>query len=258
MMDFSKRVIPNVSANFLYREALARYVFARKFIKRGDKVLDLGCGTGYGGGFLGKKAKVLGVDNEKEAIKFAKKHYGEDAKFLLADATNLSFAKKESFDIVCALELIEHFKNPDQFLNEVKRVLKNKGIFILSTPNADVISPPRGLASPYHVREYKYEGICKLLKQHFGSVALFGQQRSARAKQAIDEFMRSQKAREAIVGKDLLGIRKLLPKAFKERIWQYLGKFWGRDSQEYLGTEDFPIRKVEVKNSYYFVAVCQK
>lgn len=256
MMDFNQRVIPGLTANFLYQEAKARYEFAAKLVKKGMKVLDVGCGTGYGSAILADGAHVFGIDNDHEAIKFARKKFGAKANFQLGEATKLKFRNKE-FDLVCAFEVIEHLKDPDKFLEEAKRVLQGGGKLILSTPNQASHSPDK-LSSPYHVREYNFAQLSQILNRHFPAVEIFGQKKSGRARLAISEFMKSQRAREGLVEMDALGIRKFLPRALKEKVWQYLGSFFGRASQDKLASQDFPIIASRVKTSDYFVAVCRK
>ncbi|KKU83650.1 MAG: hypothetical protein UY11_C0015G0013 [Candidatus Amesbacteria bacterium GW2011_GWC2_47_8] len=95
------------------------------------KILDIGC----------PKAKYLGIDVSSKAITIAKslsrKRGEKNVDFQIVDGNKpLPFSDK-SFDIIYALELIEHLKTPAQFFAEVRRVLKDNGVFIVSTPNAD-------------------------------------------------------------------------------------------------------------------------
>lgn len=257
MMDFNERVIPGLTANFLYQEAQARYEFAAKLVKKGMKVLDVGCGTGYGSAILAKRAQVTGVDNSPEAIEFARKKFGAKASFQLGEATKLKFRNQE-FGLVCALEVIEHLKDPDKFLEETNRVLKSGGKLILSTPNRAIHSPDGRLSSSYHVKEFTFAELSQILNRHYPVVEIFGQKKSIRARRAIAEFMKSQRSREGLVKMDALGIRKLLPRTLKEKFWQHLGSFFGRAPQDKLASRDFPIGASRVMSSDYFVAVCQK
>lgn len=257
-MDFNERVIPGVSSNFMFQEALARYEFAKKYLKPDSKVLDLGSGTGYGSKVLTQKnCSVLGIDINSEAISFAKKRYSDkNINFQKGDITKLRF--KNRFDAVVSFEVIEHLANPLKYLDGINKALKTGGTFILSTPNASVISPKGGVSSPYHVKEFDHAELKSLLTKKFKKVEIFGQTKSKKAKEAWKDFMKSQEAREGIARNDKLGIRKFIPKELKEKFWKYFGSFFGRKTQEELETKDFPIGSESVRLAYYFVAVCRK
>ncbi|HEX6977515.1 MAG TPA: class I SAM-dependent methyltransferase [Patescibacteria group bacterium] len=258
MMDFNERVIPNVSSNYLFKEALARYEFVKRFIKNGMRVIDLGCGTGYGSAVLSELGcEVTGIDIDKEAVDYATKHYGKKTKFIKGNIKDLRL-KNSEFDIACSFEVIEHIDNPKAFLKEVKRIIKKGSYFILSTPNASVVSPHGGVSSPYHTKEFNYRELSSLLKKEFKSVKILGQTKSVKAKKAWGDFLKSQGTRQGFVEKDKFGIRKMVPKSVKEKIWKYLGNFYGRESQEKLETKDFPIKRTNVQKSYYFIAICRK
>lgn len=257
MMDFNERVIPSVTANFQYKESLARYEFAKKLLRKGTRVLDIGCGTGYGSAALAETHEVTAIDNNKEAINYAKRHYRGKAKFLVVNALKLPF-KDSKFDAICSFEAIEHIKDVEKFLKEVIRVLKQGGKFIMSTPNKSIHSPKEKLKSPYHVKEYTNKELANLLGKFFKLIEIRGQIKSERAKIAFKDFIGSQEAREGFVKSDVLGIRKIFPRALKEKIWKYLGTFFGRASQESLETKDFPIKSSNLSQAEYFVAICEK
>lgn len=110
------------------------------------KVLDIGCFIGTDLFMLPKikeGAKFWGVDISQSAIShaclLAKKRKEESLEFLVMDVNKEMIFEDNLFDIVIALELIEHLENPKRFLQEVKRVLKKGGILILSTPNEDYL-----------------------------------------------------------------------------------------------------------------------
>lgn len=256
-MDFNERVIPGRSAGFLYKEALNRYIFTQKYVKDRKKVLDIGCGTGYGGAVLAQKGQVVGIDSDKEAIDFARKNYGNQVIFKLGMAENLEF-KDNQFDLVCAFEVIEHLRNPKLMLKEARRILKKHGLFIISSPNRLFSSSVEKKLSKYHQKEYSYEEFLKILKSYFGKVNIYGQHKSIRAKKAIKSFMNSQKARENLVKRDIFGLRKFLPSFLRENMWRYVGTFFGRKDQEHLQVTDFPIDKKKSSQVDYFVAVCLK
>ncbi len=150
--------------------------------------------------------------------------------------------------------MIEHLPDPKTFLREVKKVLKSDGIFVVSTPNRLVHQDDN---SPYHCQAYSPKEFEKLLRSIFNGVEVSSQYKSERAKRAIGYFMDSQKARENFVATDKIGLRKLIPKPLKEKIWKYLGVPFGRGGQESLGVGDFPIKKGASDQSEYILAVCR-
>ena len=72
MVEFTgERVIPGQVNDDLWSEHVARYAFARRYAQ-GKRVLDAGCGTGYGSAELAQSAaEVTGVDIAADAIEYA-------------------------------------------------------------------------------------------------------------------------------------------------------------------------------------------
>lgn len=99
-------------------------------------LLDIGCGDGgfavLFGDALGA-TKRHGIEISPEAAETAnRKGIGT----IVADVGSEGIAfDDESFDVVIALEIIEHLTDPGAFLTEVHRVLKPKGTLVVSTPN---------------------------------------------------------------------------------------------------------------------------
>jgi len=168
---------PDEPVSYAYLQvSLNRYTFASQFT--GDKVvLDVGCGAGYGSSYLARNAKrVIGVDISKEAVDCAREHYPKDGlDFITADATKLPFPRG-SFDVVVAFEVLEHVKEYESLLRECKRVTKNGGMFICSTPTKEFMSPGSGKpASAAHFREFYVSEFCQLLAELSNDVTFYGQ-----------------------------------------------------------------------------------
>ena len=151
-----ERFIPDISTEFLSQEHITRYLFAAKFVAK-KQILDVGCGSGYGSDILANSGatKVIGIDISDDAISYCKKHYArKNLKFEQGDCTSLLY-KDNSFDVIVAFELIEHIDKEQKFLSEVKRLLKNNGIFILSTPNKNTYGLDHPLKpkqqNPFHL-----------------------------------------------------------------------------------------------------------
>lgn len=105
-----------------------------KFLKTGDKVLDIGCGNGrFYDSFIKNNVFYTGIDNSENLINIAKKNHSE-GEFLLASALNLPF-NDEEFDAVYAIAVLHHIPSEELrhlFMEEARRVLKKGGYLILT------------------------------------------------------------------------------------------------------------------------------
>jgi ubiquinone/menaquinone biosynthesis C-methylase UbiE len=101
-----------------------------------ERILDVGCGDGNFSMLVGEACKtkeVYGIEISEKGVEMARKN---GVKCYQLDVDEEAFPFEDNFfDAVTALEFIEHLFDPDHFLDEVYRVLKPKGIFVLSTPN---------------------------------------------------------------------------------------------------------------------------
>lgn len=104
-----------------------------RLVGKNKKVLDLGCYYGFlGKRFIDNGNEVWGVDVAKEALKKAET-LGLETKY--ADVEKEIPFESGRFDVVVAAEIIEHLKDTDHFLEEIRRVLKEDGFLILTTSN---------------------------------------------------------------------------------------------------------------------------
>lgn len=95
------------------------------------RALDLGCGTGMNLDHLARYARPTGTDFSEEALHFClERGHTSLAK---ADAAALPFPDQE-FDIITALDVIEHLDDDHAALLELKRVLKPGGLLVVSVP----------------------------------------------------------------------------------------------------------------------------
>lgn len=171
-----ERVVPGLVDENLFNEHVARYRFAARFAD-GARVLDAGCGAGYGARELTGAASFIGIDVSAEAVAHAgRESGGARARFLRAACEALPFADA-SFDLVTAFEVIEHLAEWRQLLSESKRVLRPGGVFLVSTPNKAWYTESRAKAgpNPWHVHEFDYAEFGAALRAHFAHVHLWTQ-----------------------------------------------------------------------------------
>lgn len=169
-----ERFLPEISGQIAF-EHLHRYYFAKNLIG-GRRVLDVACGEGYGSWILSKSAlDVVGVDIAPEAITHAREKYvGPNIKFVESSAAKLPF-DDSAFDAVVSFETIEHHDLHREMLSEIKRVLKQDGLLIISSPNKQYYSIEPGYKNPFHVKELYREEFVGLIKSYFASALLLSQ-----------------------------------------------------------------------------------
>ena len=147
-----------------------RYLLARELVRDQD-VLDIACGEGYGSALLAQTARtVTGVDLSATAIGHAQGSYARpNLRYLEGDALANPMADG-SVGVVVSFETLEHFREQDRFLQEVKRVLRSDGLLLISTPDRDNYSPSASPANPYHRLELTADEFHELLRRHFAAI----------------------------------------------------------------------------------------
>jgi len=161
--DYERMVPKHHKNTLLYGEHLIRYLTARELVDE-KVVLDIACGSGYGTRLLAEKASIVyGIDILPEAIEYAKRVYSKkNIHYLKGNATKIPLPSS-SIDIVVSFETVEHIKNYDRFISEIKRVLKHDGLLVLSTPNVKEF--PKG--NYYHFHEFTYSELKTLIIKYF-------------------------------------------------------------------------------------------
>jgi ubiquinone/menaquinone biosynthesis C-methylase UbiE len=115
-----------------------RYYFARQYCN-GKDVLDLGCGSGQGLGYLAKVAKkVVGADYSASLLRMTQEHYQDRIPLIRLDAQVLPF-KNQSFDVAILFEAIYYLKDPQSFIKECVRVLRPGGTLLICNPNRHLL-----------------------------------------------------------------------------------------------------------------------
>lgn len=103
----------------------------------GTRMLDLGCGPGA----MGERAEPLGL--EIVAVDRSSTVYQGRHPFVSLDFDTPSFADAlgiGAFDLVLAVEVIEHVESPIGFLRNVARLLAKNGVAVITTPNVDSLA----------------------------------------------------------------------------------------------------------------------
>tara|TARA_B100001059_G_scaffold132979_1_gene133072 strand:- start:263 stop:1009 length:747 start_codon:yes stop_codon:yes gene_type:complete len=124
------------------------------------KILNVGAATGATSEMLSKYGKVTSLEYDEFCCKFLKEKTGIEA--INASLTELPF-ENNSYDMICAFDVIEHIENDNKAVEEIYRVLKPKGKYFITVPafqslwsNHDVVN--------HHFRRYKKKQLNKLIE----------------------------------------------------------------------------------------------
>jgi SAM-dependent methyltransferase len=135
------------------------YKRATDFFDKGSRILDMGCGTGYGTNMLAKAGlKVVGYDTNRDVISEASERYPG---IVFGHQIPLPY-DAEHFDAVVCFQVLEHVENPITFLTNLRVMAKT---LILTTPNREYrLQPGQKPWNRFHVTEYDAEGLRQLLR----------------------------------------------------------------------------------------------
>lgn len=113
----------------------------KKRFKNPIDLLDVGCGAGLLTNALALDGhRVSGIDLSEKSLKIARaRDSSKTVDYRPANAYQLPFPD-ESFDVVCAMDILEHVENPRNLIQEASRVLKPNGLFFFHTFNRNPIS----------------------------------------------------------------------------------------------------------------------
>ena len=125
----------------LYSERTEKYFqYFEQYIRKNVVVLDLGCGSGAFSEILSKNSCfVISLDVDAKTLKMFQ---GEASIYrVCGDAQSLPL-RRDSVDVVMAISLLEHLRKPHLTINEVLRVLRPQGFFIIQLPNLQYFIEP--------------------------------------------------------------------------------------------------------------------
>ncbi|MFC1516102.1 class I SAM-dependent methyltransferase [Thermodesulfobacteriota bacterium] len=116
---------------FYYPAQKDEYEYSLRFISEKEKVLDIGCGAGEYGSMVNN---YTGIEINESAVRTAQK---KDLRVLRETIEEHSAKYPETYDVICAFQVLEHIVDPHAFLRDMVKGLKKGGRIILSVPSAD-------------------------------------------------------------------------------------------------------------------------
>lgn len=162
--------LPFLPTMHFYKLDMLKKIF-RKYIPRGGKALDLGCGRCL---FTDIQPnwpfQIFSGDLDLGLIRERKREVPQNHWFI-SDASHAPF-RSRYFDALFVGEIIEHISDPFPVLQEWKRVLKPGGVLILTTPNRErLLAKLEGRERPYspdHLHEFSYRELREEVLPHAG------------------------------------------------------------------------------------------
>lgn len=161
--------------NDLFEAHLSIYrFFARYCVDR--RVLDLGCGTGYGSWELAEAGarSVLGIDRDSRSVRYATRRFRRDGlEFRQADAQDLpdSFGV---FEAIVTSNLLEHLADPGQAVQWMVRHLAPGGVLVVAVPPVtDAATRALHAHNPFHVSPLMVDDWLALFRREGLDVSTF-------------------------------------------------------------------------------------
>jgi 2-polyprenyl-3-methyl-5-hydroxy-6-metoxy-1,4-benzoquinol methylase len=144
----------------------------------GARILDFGCGVGYGSYLLSlvSGARVDAIDASAEAMAFARQHWSAPAvAHRHASAANWQRPDDDAYDLVVSFETLEHMPNPERFLEMLWSVTQPGGLLIVSSFNRAHFALRD---NPYHVRHFSPQELRDLMGRLEGAcwIRVLGQE----------------------------------------------------------------------------------
>ncbi|WP_073485332.1 class I SAM-dependent methyltransferase [Streptoalloteichus hindustanus] len=159
-----ERTVPGVpEENYWFRRHKAAYEALLPHCA-GARVLEAGCGEGYGAAMIATVAsEVVALDYDELTSAHVARRYPE-LRVVRGNLASLPLPSA-SVDVVANLQVIEHLWDQEGFLAECARVLRPGGTLVVTTPNRLTFSPGRDTPlNPFHTRELSPAELDELLR----------------------------------------------------------------------------------------------
>jgi len=134
-----------------------------------ERILDFGCGSGVMLPFLAQHSNhVTALDVDLIPLNRVKQHIPlpENVTVLDANQTPISQLSAKSFDLINALDVLEHVADLPSTLSELLSLLKLGGQLIVSGPTENILYQiGRKLAGPEYSGEYHERGIAEIKRE---------------------------------------------------------------------------------------------
>ena len=231
----AERVSRDKSDNYVFQRSLLAYHHAAQMVE-GD-ILEIGTGEGYGIEVLSPRAtRLISIDKRLPR----RINQLDNTEYYEMKVPPIEF-ENCSFDAVVSFQVIEHIKRDIELVQEVARILRPGGNFILTTPNASM-SLTR---NPWHVREYNADELRNLLGCYFSKVEAYG---VVGNEKVMAYYEKNRESVKKITRFDILNLQHRLPRQLLQLPYDILNRLnrtWLHLSNtrltESISTDDYAI-----------------
>jgi 2-polyprenyl-3-methyl-5-hydroxy-6-metoxy-1,4-benzoquinol methylase len=146
---------------------ISRFLVRRKAFsiigkhKRSGRMLDLGCAYGHlVNSARSKGFQPTGIDISEYAVSEARKRFpGADIRKMNIEK-GIAF-REDSFDVVTAMDVLEHCKDPGRVLSNTRKIMKHDGILLVSVPDSGLFPEEGDLDDTHvwHISMKEWEGV---------------------------------------------------------------------------------------------------
>jgi len=153
----------------------ARYALVGA-IAEGRRVLDIGCGEGWGLAYLAEAgaAELVGTCDEPDAVRATLQESGIEGAELGNDAAPPLPYDDDAFNLIVCHDLAQRITDDDTWIAEIRRILADDGYLMLAVANADGVFMGE-LSGQRESSPLTYEECFEKLSESFGEAALYGQ-----------------------------------------------------------------------------------
>ncbi len=104
-------------------------------LKTGNRLLDMGCGTGYFAHFMKERGfEVKGVEIDHDAREFGKTTFGLD---IVAPDEMMTGEVTDKYDVITLWHVLEHIYDLDEYMKRLYDLLDDNGYLIIAVPNSN-------------------------------------------------------------------------------------------------------------------------
>jgi SAM-dependent methyltransferase len=143
------------------RAVVAALIRRRVQLPKNAQLLEIGCGTGHNLAMLAEFGEVEALEVDEIARKLAEERLGY--KVLSSPLPELAGVPDDRYDMVAALDVVEHIPDDKAALEGIARVLKPGGKLVLTVPAHQWMWSAHDVVN-HHQRRYSKSGLTKLIE----------------------------------------------------------------------------------------------